>query len=54
LAIFIGERDVFALLVLIALDDLIPRDFLAGLFVDAPVAHPGKVALVEQVEVEPT
>jgi hypothetical protein len=38
---------------LIAFDDLIPVDLLSGLFIDSLVADPGKVTLVEQIEVQP-
>ncbi len=48
----IAQGDVFAFAVFVPFDDLVPIDFLAGLFIDPPVANPGKVALVEQIEIE--
>jgi hypothetical protein len=40
------QHDVVALVVLEGLDDLLPRHFLAGLGIDALVAHRGVVAAV--------
>ena len=50
--ILVGERHEFALLVFVAFDDFLPRHFLAGRFVDPPIADRRKIAAVEQVERE--
>ena len=52
LEILVAERNVFPFFVLVAFDDLIPGDFLAGFFVNPAIANAGEVALVEKIEVE--
>src|SRR4030095_16444277 len=51
LKIRVTQRDVFAI-VLIAFDNLAPRYFLAGLGIDAPIAHRRKIAPIEHVQIE--
>src|SRR5581483_10667708 len=50
--VLVREHDVAVLLVLVALDHLLPGHFLAGLLVHALVADRREVALVEHAEGE--
>src|SRR5262245_40416765 len=52
LEIFILEHDIFPLLVLVALHDLVPRNFLAVLFSDTLVAHGAQVAFAQKTKAE--
>ena len=50
--ILVGEHDILVLFVFVALDDVLPRDFLAGRLAVAIVADRREVALVEHRELE--
>jgi hypothetical protein len=50
--VLLAQRDVVALLVLIALHDVRPLHHLAGALVHALVTHGGEVAAIEKVQVE--
>ena len=50
--VLVREHHVFALLIFISFDDVVPVDHLAGGLVVALVADRREVALVEQVEIE--
>src|SRR3546814_8281006 len=54
LYVFLGHDDILSFFVLIALDDVIPVDLLAGFLVVALVTHRSEIPAVKQVQVEST
>src|SRR6202011_1245655 len=52
LEIFVGEDDVLILVVLVALDDVFPVDFLAAFLAEPLVPHRREIALVEHGKLE--
>src|SRR5205085_10749292 len=50
--VLVGEYHIFAPLVFVSLDDVVPRDFLAAALAVAFVADRRKIAFVDQRELE--
>src|SRR5262245_23168882 len=49
--IVIGQRNVFAFFVFVALDDFVPRHLPAGFLIDSSIPNPREIAPVEQIEI---
>src|SRR5262245_3530422 len=49
--IVIGERNVFTLLVFVALDNFVPRYLPTGFLIDSSIPNASEIAPVEQVEI---
>src|SRR5262249_25883024 len=48
--IIIGQRNVFAFFVFVALDDFVPRHLPAGFLIDSSISNASEIAPVEQIE----